>query len=215
MSEKLPEIQYDLTQKSKLKEFYDSNKILIFSIILVIVILFGYLGFYLTNKENKKILLSENYLQAKIYLDAGNKEKGKDILKELIYVDDSTYSPLSLFLIINQNLITDPKELSTLFDHILKKNKFSKERKNLLIYKRSLLKSNFVSESDLLESLKPLLNDESAWRSHALLLLGDFFVSNKEYIKAIDFYQKILTLRNLHSDIYNHAKSQLEIISSK
>ena len=175
----------------------------------------GTFSFYLESKEKKKILLSENYLEAKIYLESGNRNKALDILKEVIFANDPTYSTLCFFLIVNQNLITDHKELSALFDHLLANNKFTIEVRNLLIFKKALLNSNFVNESELLESLRPLLKTETLWKPHALLLLGDYFVSKGEYIKAIEFYQGIFTIKNLHRDLYNHARSQLAIISNE
>ena len=100
-----------------------------------------------------------------------------------------------------------------MFDHLLANNKFSKEVRDLLIYKRALFNSNFIDESKLLESIKPLINTETLWKPHGLLLLGDYFMSKGEYIKAIEFYQKIFNISNLHNDIYNHARSQLAIIA--
>ena len=38
MNENLIEAQYDVTKKSKLKRFYEANKILIFSVILILII---------------------------------------------------------------------------------------------------------------------------------------------------------------------------------
>jgi len=215
MTENFIEAQYDVTKKSKLKKFYEKNKIFIFSFVFILIFVFGSFSFYLENKEKKRVLLSENYLQAKIYLESGKKNKAIGILKEVIFANDSTYSTLSLFLIMNQNLITDYRELSALFDHLLEKNKFSKEERNLLIYKKTLLNSNFVDESKMLESINPLLNTETFWKPHGLLLLGDYFVSKGEYIKAIEFYQKIFIINNLHNDLYNHARSQLSIISNE
>ena len=215
MAENLFKVQYDVTKKSKLNKFYESNKILIFSFIFILIILFGSFNFYLESKEKKKILLSENYLQAKIYLENGDRNKAISTLKEVIFANDPTYSTLCLFLIMNQNLITDYKELSDLFDHLLTNNKFSKEVRNLLIYKKVLFNSDFFNESELLESIRPLLDTETLWKPHALLLLGDYFVSKKEYIKAIEFYQEIFTINNLHQDLYNHAASQLAIISNE
>ena len=58
MTENLFEAQYNITKKSKLKKFYDSNKILIYSSILIVIIFFVSLGLYLENKERKRILLS-------------------------------------------------------------------------------------------------------------------------------------------------------------
>ena len=215
MPENLFETQYNVTKKTKLLKFYESNKILIFCFISIVVIVLVSFSFYLENKEKKKFLLSENYLQAKIYLEKGQKNEAINILKEVIFANDSTYSTLCFFLIMNQNLINDYKELSDLFNHLLGNNKFSKEVKNLLIYKKALLDSNYVSESELLESMKPILNTETIWKPHALLLLGDYFVSKKEYIKAIEFYQKIFTIKNLHNDLYNHARFQLTLITNE
>ena len=213
MAENFFEAQYDLTKKSRMKKFYESNKILIFSSILILIILFGSLTFYLESKESKKILLSENYVQAKFYLENGNKSEALNTLKKVIFANDSTYSTLSFFLILNQNLISDYKEISILYDHLLENNKFEKELRNLLIYKKALLISNSIIESELLETIKPLLNTDTLWKPHALLLLGDYFMSKGENIKAIEFYQQILSINNLHKDLYNQAKSQLVIIT--
>jgi tetratricopeptide (TPR) repeat protein len=213
MAENFFEAQYDVTKKSKIKKFYESNKILIFSSILILIISFGSLSFYLESKESKKILLSENYVQAKFYLENGNKSEALNTLKKVIFANDSTYSTLSFFLILNQNLISDYKEISILYDHLLENNKFEKELRNLLIYKKALFISNSIIESELLETIKPLLNTDTLWKPHALLLLGDYFMSMGENIKAIEFYQQILSINNLHKDLYNQAKSQLVIIT--
>lgn len=213
MAENFFEAQYDVTKKSKIKKFYESNKIVIFSSILILIISFGSLSFYLESKESKKILLSENYVQAKFYLENGNKSEALNTLKKVIFANDSTYSTLSFFLILNQNLISDYKEISILYDHLLENNKFEKELRNLLIYKKALFISNSIIESELLETIKPLLNTDTLWKPHALLLLGDYFMSKGENIKAIEFYQQILSINNLHKDLYNQAKSQLVIIT--
>ena len=209
MTENLFEAQYDLTKKSKMKKFYESNKVLIFSSVSILIILLGFLTFYFEKQERKKILLSENYIQAKIYIESGNKNDALNTLKKIIFANDPTYSTLSLFLIVNQNLIREPKEISDLYDHLLENIKLEKELSNLLIYKKALINSNSVNEAELLETIKPLVNTETLWKPHALLLLGDFFMSKGEKIKAAEFYKKILTINNLHKDLYDQAKSQL------
>ena len=101
-----------------------------------------------------------------------------------------------------------------MFDHLLENNKFENEVRNLLIYKKSLFNSNFTNESELLEEVKPLLNSETLWRPHALLLLGDYFVSRGEYLKAKEFYTQILSINNLQKDLYDQAISQLTLITN-
>ena len=214
MPENLFEAQYDITKKSKFKKFYESKKIFIFSSVLILIIFFGSLSFYLEIKEKKKLLLSENYVQAKIYLENGDKIAATNMLKNLIFSNDPVYSTLSFFLILNQNLISDHQELLVLFDHLLENNKFENEVRNLLIYKKLLFNSNLINESELLEEVKPLLNSETLWRPHALLLLGDYFASKGEYLKAKEFYTQILSINNLQKDLYDQAISQLTLITN-
>jgi hypothetical protein len=215
MDENIITAQYDLTKKSKIKKFYDKYKILIFliSFFLVISSIAGVIFF--ESKEKKRILLSESYVEAKTYLYNENKSEAKKILKTIILADDNTYSTLSLFLILNENLIEDREELSNLFDHVIKNNKLEKEIKNLLIFKRALFKSNYVNESELLEAVNPLINTETLWKPHALLMLGDYFAFKNEYLKAKEFYLQVLTLKNLHKELYDHAKSQLMLIENE
>ena len=214
MNENLFGTQYEVTTKSRLKRFYEVNKILIFSTVLILIITIASVSFYLETKEKKKILLSDNYLTAKVYLENGNSNKAKSVLKTVIFANDSTYSTLSLFLILNENLIIDQRELSNLFNHVLENNKFEKEIKNLIIFKKALFQSNFVSELELLEAVKPLINNETLWKPHALLLLGDYFVSKKEYLKAKEFYARILSLKGLRKELYEQARSQLVFITN-
>ena len=214
MNENLLEAQYDITKKSKLKRFYEKNRISIFSIILIVTIIIVSLSFYSANKEKKKTFLAESYIEAKILLETGEKNKAKDILKTIILSNNSTYSSLSLFLILNENLIVDQKELLNLYNHLLENNKFEQEVKNLIIFKKALFQTNFENESELLETAKPLLNSDTVWKPHILLLLGDYFVSKKQNLKAKEFYIKILSLKSLHKELYDQARSQLMLIEN-
>jgi len=215
MNENSIEAQYDVTKKSRIKKFYDENKIIIISTVLILFILSISGVFYFESKEKKKILLSENYIEARIYLSNEDKSNAKKVLRKIILADDSTYSVLSLFLILNQNLIEDKEELSNLFDHVIQNNKFEKEIKNLLIFKKALFQSDFMNESDLLQVVKPLINKKSLWKPHVLLMLGDYFTFKNEYLKAREFYTEVLSLKNLHKEFYDHAKAQLMLIENE
>ena len=214
MEENLYQTQYDVTKKSKIKRFYDSNKIIIFSTLLIIVISFASIGFYLNRAENKITLLSNEYIDAKVLLENGKKNEAKVILENIILSNNSTYSTLSLFLVLNQNLITNEKELLSLFNHVLENNKFEKEIKNLIILKKALFQSSFIKESELIEVLKPLVNTETVWKPHALLLLGDYFYSKKEFLKSKEFYMQALSLKNLDQELRNHATLQIGFIAN-
>ena len=215
MTDKIIDTQYDITKKSRFRKFYESNKISIFSFILILFISFGSFSYYLTIKENKKIQLSENYIKAKIYLENGKEKEATDLLKSVVFSNDSTYSTLSFFIIINQKLITDNKEILVLYDHLIENNNFDEEIKNLLIYKKALFKSKFVDEFELLSDLKPLLNNNSLWEPHALILIGDYFVAKKQKIKAKEFYTQVLSIKNLENNLYSYASSQLILITNE
>ena len=216
MSENLFETKYDLTKKSKIREFYESKKILIYSSIFSIIIIIISYSYYQANKEKKKISLSENYIQAKVYLEENRKAEALNTLKNIFFSNDSTYSTLSFFMILNENLIADYNEVAELFDHLLENNRFDEEIRNLLLYKKALYKSNYIEESKLLEEIKPLLNaKESIWNGHALLLMGDFYFSKKEFVKAKDFYIQILTKNDLQQELYKQAKSKIAFIGNE
>ena len=76
-----------------------------------------------------------------------------------------------------------------------------------------LFSSNYITEPKLLDDIKPLLNDNTLWKPHALLLLGDYFVDKKEYLKAKEFYTQILLIKNLQKDLYDQAIFQLSLIA--
>ena len=214
MNENLFETQYDVTKKSKFRRLYDANKLLIFSTLFVLIITSISFSFYTVNREKKQILLADNYMVAIFYLQNNERDKGRKILKEIILANNRTYSTLSLFLILDEDLVDDQREISNLFDHLLANNKFEQEVKNLIIFKKTLFLSNFANELEMVENAKQLINTNTLWKPHALLLLGDYFSSKKQYLKAKEFYVQILSLQNLNMELYEQARSQLLLITN-
>ena len=83
-------------------------------------------------------------------------EKKKETVKELteiIYKNDSTYSPLSLYFLIDNNLIENHEQGNDFFDLLINELNLEKEIKNLLIYKKALYNSNLINENELIPSL--------------------------------------------------------------
>ena len=215
MSENSFEAKYDITKKNKLLLLYNNNKFLIIFCVLLTIVLTVSFNFYLKKLEKNRILLTEDFIDSKILLQNDNKIEALSKLKKIIYANDSTYSILSFFLILNQNLITDKQELLTLFNHVLKNNKFETELQDLFIYKKLLFFSSSLNESEILKEAMPLINDNSLWKPHALILLGDYYISKNQYLKAKEFYNKIILLENLQRDFYEHAKFQLSFINNE
>ena len=215
MSENFIDTSYDITKKNKLKIFYNKYKILFFSILSLLFVLVALISFFYKNEESKKIILSENYIKAKIFIKEGNKEEAKNILKDIIVENNSTYSTLALFLIINENLIKEKSDLLSIFDKVIEKKAIDVELKNLVIFKKMLYQSNFASEAELLESANILINSETIWKPNALLLMADYFTHKKEYSKAKEFYTKVLMLKDIHKDIYEYSAYQLASINNE
>ena len=214
MDEKIIQTQYDVTKKSKLRQFYEKNRIYIISFFSLILI-FLIVSVVLTEiKENKKIKLSKNYISAKVLISEKKIDEATNLLTNNIFQNDNTYSPLSLFLIVDLNLINDEKKISDLFEHVIENCKFEKDMKNLIVLKKALHDSSYVDENKLLQSLKPLIHEENIWKHHALLLLGNYFRGKNENIKAKEFYLQIMKIKNLSNDFYEQARSQLTILEN-
>lgn len=215
MNENLLNNQEYISKNSKLKNFYDKNKKLIYSFLTLLLIIFFSINYYLVKNEQKKIYISESFVNAKIYLNNKDKNNALDLLKEVIYENNSTYSSLALFLILNENLIEDKNEVKNLFEHVLENNKFEDEVKNLIIFKKALFESNYVNEEVLLETIDPLLKSETVWKPHALFLVGDYFFHKKQFMKAKEFYNQILLLKKINNDLYRQVNSKLMIIPNE
>ena len=189
------------TRNEKIKNFFVNNKNkLISGIVVLILIIIGVFSYdkYLINKKKE---ISDKFNSIKIDYSEKTKDKTANSLIEIINKKDSTYSPLSLYFIIDNNLVTDQSKINLLFDLLIKDTSLDSEIKNLIIYKKALYNSEFVNEDTLLTILKPVLSSESIWKSHGLYLLAEYFFSKGEKIKAKEFYEQILSLKNSNSDI--------------
>ena len=197
------------TRNEKIKNFFAQNKKLL--VALILLILFILLSFYLFQiYENKnREALSNKFNTSLIDYKNGDKNKVVTILKEVINEKDSTYSPLALYFIIDNDLIGNSNEINTLFDILIEKTSLETEIKNLIIYKKGLYNADFSSENDLLEILNPIINSESLWKSHALYLVAEYFYSKNENQKAKEFFSQILTLNNANKEIKIESQKRL------
>ena len=197
------------TRSEKIKNFFIDNKKILLSIIVVIIlyllIFFGYSEF----KKNQKIKLSNLYNSIIIEYDDTKKIEAAENLIEIVNKKDPTYSLLSLYFIIDNNLISDKNQINTLFDILIKETSLDKEIKNLVIYKKGLFNADEIDENELLSILNPLIKSESIWKSHALYLLAEFFYSKNEKQKSKDFFNQILNLKNSNPDILKEAQKRL------
>tara|TARA_B100000700_G_C14945922_1_gene809177 strand:- start:199 stop:819 length:621 start_codon:yes stop_codon:yes gene_type:complete len=188
------------TEKKKIFDIIKSNlKIVITTIFLLLVIVSVYS--WLKFKEDvKKINLSENYIEAKIMLSQKKPKEALDVLKKIIKEKDSTYSVLSLYLIIDQDLEKDEKEILNYFDNVLSINSLKNEDLNLVKFKKAIFVSRYGNEKEILNLLNPIINSDSVWKAQSIKFLADFYFSKKEYKKADQYYSILLTLENSNID---------------
>ena len=197
------------TRNEKIKNFFIKNKKkIIISISVIILAIFGYFIYEDFNKKSK-IKLANRYNIAKVDFISGNKAMVANELVSIVHVKDRTYSPLALYFLIDNNIIDDRNKINELFDIVINETTLEKEIKNLLIYKKALFNSDFESENNLLTILKPIINSNSTWKSHALYLMAEYFYANGEKQKSREFYEQIISLENTDQNIKIEAQKRI------
>jgi len=197
------------TRNEKVKNFFIINKNKIIStIVVLIIILIGAYSFD-SYKTNKKKEISNKFNSITLTHSENTKEITTKSLVEIINEQDPTYSPLSLYFIIDNKLISNQSEINSYFDILIEKTSLDKEIKNLVIYKKALFNSDQAQESDLLNILNPLINSESVWRSHALYLMAEYFYSKDQKQKSKEFFNQIANLEDANPDIKLQAQKRL------
>ena len=197
------------TRNEKIKNFFVNNKNkLISGIIILIIIIIGVFS-YDKYQINKKKEISDKFNSITIDYFEDTKDKTTNSLIELINKKDPTYSPLSLYFIIDNNLIANQSKINSLFDLLIKDTSLDSEIKNLIMYKKALFNADNAQESDLLNMLNPLINSKSVWKSHSLYLMGEYFYSKNQKEKAKEFFNQIITLENSNPDIRIQSEKRL------
>ena len=197
------------TRNEKIRSFFVNNRKLILIILIVLIsCLISYFAIK-EYRENQRLEISDLYNSIVTEYNEENKEKTKKLLIDLINKNDPTYSPLSLYFIIDNELITERTQINILFDEIIKDTSLDKEIKNLIIYKKGLYNADDSQENELLEILKPIISSESIWKAQALYLMAEYFYSKDEKQKSKEFFNQILSLKNVNQDIKSEAQKRL------
>jgi len=189
------------TRNEKIRNFFINNKkSLIVSVSIVIVILAGYFSFNAV-KERNKIKLANGFNLAIAEFESVERVETIEKLINVIEKKDTTYSPLALYYLLDNNLIENSAEINNLFDVLINETNLESEIKNLIIYKKALYNSELINENELIKILNPIFNSDSIWNSHALYLVAEYFYAKKENQKAKEFFKKILLLPNANKEI--------------
>ena len=198
------------SRNEKIKNFFIKNKKKIIGIILTLTIII--ISYYSLEKikEKNKIKLANQYNSTIMNFDNNDKETTIKLLTNLVKERDTTYSPLALYFLIDNDLIDNRNDLNILFDELINKTNLDREIKNLIIYKKALFNSGFESENNLLKILQPLINSNSIWESHALYLLAEYFYSKEEKEKSKEFFNQIISLDNANQELKINSQKRLQ-----
>ena len=197
------------TRNEKIKSFFiDNKKKLIIGFLIIFILIIGFLSLKEV-KEQNKLKLTNKFNLAIINFKTENKQITTDQLIDLVNQHDTTYSPLALYFMIDNNLIESDNKVNILFDELINETTLDEEIKNLIIYKKALFNSNISSENDLLQILNPIINSESIWKSHSLYLMAEFYYSKNQKQKAKEFFNQIIILSNSNSDIKLESQKRL------
>ena len=197
------------TKKEKFLNFFKSNKKKLFLLLIILILIPFCIFSYQIIKDKNKDKLSSKFNLAVSSYENGNKSEIKSIMKEIINNKDKTYSPLALYFLIDNDIQLTNEEVNNYFDIIINEINLDKEIKNLNIYKKGLFNSSFVSENELLLILKPVINSDSVWKPHALILLGEYFLDKNQNQKAKEFFNQILNIENTNEQLKIEAKKRL------
>ena len=197
------------SRNDKIKNFIVNNKIkIISSIIIIIVVIISFYSFD-KYKINQKKKISDNFNLTTIEYSKNPKDKTINKLIDIINKKDPTYSPLSLYFVIDNKLISDQDKINSFFDILINQTPLDNEIKNLVIYKKALYNADKSSEGDLLSTLNPLINSKSVWKSHALYLMAEYFYAKEQNQKAKEFFNQIISSENPNPDIRLQAEKRL------
>ena len=196
--------------KTDFKSILLNNKKSIISILAILLIaLFSYF-FYTDYKRDNRVKISEQYNSVLISYDSNNPSLSVEGMKNLINIKDPTYSPLALYFLLDNNLLSNQTEINQYFDVLINETNLDEEVKNLIIYKKGLYNSDNASEEELLNIFKPLINSENLWKSHSLYIIAEYFFAKNEKQKSKEFFEKILEMKNANPQIKVEAQKRLQ-----
>ena len=204
---------YSIIKKKGFKDYFNTYKKTIIILSFILVLIGGIVLWFDNTQKNKRLKVSENFIEAKILLAQEENLKSLDYLKSIILQKDKVYSPLSLFLIIDNNLEKNKEVIIQYFDELLSINPLEDEDINLLRLKKAIYISNSAKEQNMLDLLNPIINSNSVWKFQSLKFLGDYYFSLKQFKKAEQYYRILLETDDNNID-KNEIERKVKIINN-
>lgn len=143
----------------------NKKKFLISVLILISIILLSTIFNIYQAKQNNYI--SEQYVNAGIYLSLKENEKAKNVYNEIILSKNDFYSLLALNSIIENELEDDSEKILKSFQDVENITN-DKEQKNLIKLKKSLYLYKILKINEGNKLLKEIIAANSIWKEAAL-----------------------------------------------
>tara|TARA_B100001027_G_C16177691_1_gene289954 strand:- start:82 stop:720 length:639 start_codon:yes stop_codon:yes gene_type:complete len=195
------------TRNESITSFLKKNlkKIVLILFSLIIFLIFLFVSQEL--KDRKKNRLAEKYNNIIFSKNISSNSEIKDKMIEIVNAKDQTYSTLALYYIIDNKLLDNQIKINEFFDTIISISK--NENKFLIVYKKALYNSDKISDNEVLAILQPVINSDSIWKQHALLLMADIYFQIKQFNKSRDFLNKILDLESSNKNLKQEVEKRL------
>ena len=168
MEEKIHSTEF----KERMLKFFKENRLKFYSLIVVLTI--SVFGFFLIKikEEKKNQYISEQFIQAGLFLTLNKNNKAKKLLEDIILSKNKFYSVLSLNIILEKNLENEKKKILDYFE-IIENLKLSKEKQDLVLLKKSLYLIKIGDEQKSEKILKSLIDNNSNYKKLAQEILSD------------------------------------------
>lgn len=168
MEEKINSTEF----KERMLKFFKENRLKLYSLIVVLTISVSGFFFIKIQEEKKNQYISEQFIQAGLFLTLNKNNKAKKLLEDIILSKNKFYSVLSLNIILEKNLENEKKKILDYFE-IIENLKLSKEKQDLVLLKKSLYLIKIGDEQKSEKILKSLIDNNSNYKKLAQEILSD------------------------------------------
>ena len=203
MNQIFNEIEDDLKQ-DKFINFYKKYKLIIIIFLSLIILTIAFIVGKNIIFENRAKKYTQEYV---VILSLINDKKIAEAKIRLEILKDSKinlYKVLAISKLLELSKENKNEQISIL-DYAIKSN-IEKNDKDLFKIKKALLAFDILDELQFLNLLNPSDFKNSPWRVLSLEVLGDFYLSKGQKIKAKDIYDQAIKI----SDIPEIFKKDLE-----
>ena len=169
-------------------------KLIIATLVSVLIFLFCFF-FYKNLQERNNIKIAEQYTQASLLVKQKKIQESKLLLESIVNKNHQFYSPMALYLIIDNNIVSEKIKIISFFDKVLNNNSIDKENLNLIKIKKAVYLIGLDNEELIVDTLNPVINSNSVWRSIAINMISEYFLSKNQVVKAEEYIQ-LLNIKN-------------------